>query len=142
MSLSDPAKNALQYAMGGVPGAAAELVTAMGLVADPTAGTAAVSKAVVLDSTGSVTWVDGGNVTFGATTGTKLGTTTSGKLAFHGSTAVVQRSGASQASVTTTTATSSGGVWGFSTSAQANAIITLVNEIRAALVEKGLIAGA
>jgi hypothetical protein len=66
---------------------------------------------------------------------------TTATLAFHGSTAVAQRSGAAQAAVVTTTATNTT-PYGFSTAAQANAIVTLVNELRAALVEKGIIAGA
>jgi hypothetical protein len=72
--------------------------------------------------------------------GTVVGQSTSDLVAFHGSTPVDQRSGADQAAVATTGATNSG-PYGY-TEAQANAIIALVNEIRAALVEKGLIAGA
>ena len=48
---------------------------------------------------------------------------------------------AAQAAVVTTAATNVA-PFGYTTSAQANAIVTLVNELRAALVEKGLIAGA
>ena len=79
--------------------------------------------------------------TLGTTTGLKIGADTTGKLAFHGSTPVVQRAGAAQAAVAGTGSTNSS-PYGFTTSAQADAIVTLVNELRAALVEKGIIKGA
>lgn len=72
--------------------------------------------------------------------GVKIGLSTTDKLAFHGSDPVAQRSGSAQAAVVTTTATNST-PYGYATSAQANAIVTLVNELRAAMVEKGLIKG-
>ena len=90
---------------------------------------------------GSITIQDARNITFNATTGTKIGTATTEKLAFHNSTPVVQRAGAAQAAVGTTAATNSS-PYGYTTAAQADAIVALVNEIRAALVEKGLIKGA
>jgi hypothetical protein len=52
----------------------------------------------------------------------------------------VQRANASQAAVATTAATSTS-PFGYM-SAQANGIITLVNEIRATLVEKGIMKGS
>jgi hypothetical protein len=73
--------------------------------------------------------------------GTVVGQSTADLVAFHGSTPVDQRSGAAQAAVATTGATNSS-PYGFTTAAQADAIVTLVNELRAALVEKGFIAGA
>ena len=72
--------------------------------------------------------------------GVLVGIATTEKLGFHGSTPVVQRAGAAQAAVVTTAATSST-PFGYS-EAQANAIVALLNEIRAALVEKGIIKGA
>lgn len=66
---------------------------------------------------------------------------TTHKLGFYGKTPVAQRSGAAQAAVTTTAATSTT-PYGFSTTTQANAIVTLLNEIRATLVANGMIAGA
>jgi hypothetical protein len=60
-------------------------------------------------------------------------------IAFHGAVPSVQRSGAAQAAVVTTAPALTS--YGF-TSAQATAIITLVNEMRAVLVAKGLMAGA
>ena len=75
--------------------------------------------------------------------GVSLGQSTSDKISFYGVDPIAQRASASQAAVETTTAISTTTTkWGFSTSTQANAIITLVNEIRAALVANGLIKGA
>lgn len=62
------------------------------------------------------------------------------KLGFLGATPIVQRAGAAQAAVATTAATSST-PFGYS-EAQANAIVALVNELRAALVANGLIKGS
>jgi UDP-N-acetyl-D-mannosaminuronic acid transferase (WecB/TagA/CpsF family) len=81
------------------------------------------------------------NVTLATGTGTQIGTATTQKLAFLGSTPVVQRSGSAQAAASTGTATS-GSPWGYSTAAQANAVITLLNEIRATLVALGLMKGS
>lgn len=72
--------------------------------------------------------------------GLNLGRNTTDHVGFHGVTPVVQRAGAAQAAVATTAPTNSS-PYGF-TSAQAAAIIALVNELRAALVEKGIIKGA
>lgn len=77
-----------------------------------------------------------GNVVFGnASTDT---------VAFYGAaTPQPQQSGAGQASVATTAPVSiSATQWGFSTSTQALAVITLQNSIRSALVALGIIAGA
>lgn len=70
-----------------------------------------------------------------------VGLSTTDKIAFYGVTPVAQRSGAAQAAVTTTAATSTSPV-GFSTNTQADAVVTLVNEIRATLVAAGLMKGA
>lgn len=93
-------------------------------------------------------WIAGGNIKLGVgdvvldtVTGTTIGTATAQKLAFHAATPVIQRAGEAQAAVVTTSATQST-PYGFATQAQADAIVTLVNELRAALVEKGLIKGA
>lgn len=66
---------------------------------------------------------------------------TEDKVAFFAATPVVQPTSASQAAVTTTAATTST-PWGFSTSTQADAIITLVNQMRSDLVTLGLIKGS
>jgi hypothetical protein len=72
--------------------------------------------------------------------GKQLGTAIDQLIAFHGSTPVAQRAGVAQAAVVTTAPTNST-PYGF-TQAQATAILTLLNELRAALVEKGIIKGA
>ncbi len=71
--------------------------------------------------------------------GQLVGATAAEKLGFHGATPTVQRAKAEQAAVVTTAPTTS--AYGF-TEAQAASIITLLNELRAALVEKGIIKGA
>lgn len=73
--------------------------------------------------------------------GTGLGQSTSDKISFYGVTPVVQRSGSSQAATATTAATTTT-PWGFTTSTQANAIVTLVNEMRTVLVNLGLMKGS
>jgi hypothetical protein len=110
---------------------------------------------------GGVGLSDSVNVSFGTTAGTIIGTTTTQKLAFHNATPVAQRAGAAQAAVTATvgasvvTTASALGSYGF-TQAQADSIpvrinslivdnaaqAVLINELRAALVEKGIIKGA
>lgn len=71
--------------------------------------------------------------------GYTIGRTTAIKVGFHGATPSAQRAGAAQAAVATTGASTS--AYGF-TEAQANALVALVNEMRATLVEKGLMKGA
>ena len=74
--------------------------------------------------------------------GTLWGASTTDLIGAYGSaTPVAQRAGSAQAAVTTTAPTSTT-PYGFSTSAQAAAIVTLVNELRAALVALNLIKGA
>ena len=111
--------------------------------------------------TGTLTLSDAVNVAVGSTTGTTVGTAITQKLAFHGAAPVIQRASAAQvvtvstvgAAVVTTASTLS--AYGF-TQAQADSIVArvnslivdgiarnvLLNEIRAALVEKGIIKGA
>lgn len=62
-------------------------------------------------------------------------------ISHYGVTPVVQPSSASQAAVATTAATTTT-PWGFTTSTQANAIVTLVNQIRSDLVTLGLLKGS
>lgn len=73
--------------------------------------------------------------------GTSMGLSTTEKISFYGVTPIVQRSGAAQAAVSTTASTSTT-PYGYATTTQADAIVTLVNELRAALVANGLISGA
>lgn len=72
--------------------------------------------------------------------GYQVGQDAADKVGMHGAAPTVQRSGAAQAAVAATAATNSS-PYGYS-EAQANAIVTLLNEIRAALVEKGIIKGS
>lgn len=84
--------------------------------------------------------------------GTQINQTAAQKLAFHGATPTIQTVGAAQAAVT---ATSTDGTAAAASASLANlaaeaekigddvrATIVLVNALRAALVEKGLIKGA
>jgi len=74
--------------------------------------------------------------------GTLWGASTTDLIGAYGSaTPIAQRSGSAQAAVTTTAPISTGTIWGFASSAQAAAIITLANELRAALVALNLIKG-
>ena len=73
--------------------------------------------------------------------GTSLGQTTADKVSLYGVTPIVQRSGAAQAAVTTTAATSTT-PYGYSTAAQADALVTLANELRAGLIALGAIKGS
>jgi hypothetical protein len=88
---------------------------------------------------GDLTIPNSKNIVLGTGAGTKIGTATNQLLGFHNSTPTIQRASVSQAAVATTTPTLA--AYGY-TLAQATAIITLVNEMRAALVEKGLIKGS
>ena len=82
----------------------------------------------------------GGN----APDGMSFGVSTTEKISFYGVTPIVQRSGASQAAVSTTASvdTTDGAVAGYATTTQANALVTLVNELRAAMVAVGIIKGS
>jgi hypothetical protein len=75
--------------------------------------------------------------------GATLGNDINDKVSLYGVTPIIQRTNASQAAVATTVAVSTtSSLWGFSGSTQANAIVTLVNELRAALVAIGAIKGS
>ena len=77
---------------------------------------------------------------------TSLRTEVGSTIGFYGVTPVTQRSGSAQVAVSASVvnASASGGsaTWGFASSTQANQIVTLVNELRAALVALGAIAGS
>lgn len=75
--------------------------------------------------------------------GAIIGAAATSKLAFYGGTPIVQRSGAAQAAIATTLAvTTTTALWGFSTSTQANDIVTLCNELRALVVALNLAKGS
>ncbi len=125
-----------------------------------TAATLAISGAPIAGTNATITnahalWVQAGqshfdgdieigdtfNFILNATTGTKIATATTQKLGFYNAAPIVQRSGAAQAAVATTASTNAS-PYGYTTSAQADAIITLVNELRAWAVAQGFIKGS
>jgi UDP-N-acetyl-D-mannosaminuronic acid transferase (WecB/TagA/CpsF family) len=71
--------------------------------------------------------------------GLQIGSSASALVGFYGATPAVQRSGAAQAAVVTTPAALTS--YGY-TQAQADAIVVLLNEIRATLVAAGLMKGS
>lgn len=72
-----------------------------------------------------------------------IGANATNLVGFFGTPATVQPTNASEAAAAATGAVSiSGTQWGFSTSTQANAIVTLVNQLRADLVGLGVIKGS
>lgn len=73
--------------------------------------------------------------------GVSLGQSATDKISFYNATPIVQRSGAAQAAVAVTGSTTST-PYGYTTSAQADGIVTLLNEIRTTLVNLGLIKGS
>lgn len=73
----------------------------------------------------------------------QFGGVSTATLGFFGATPTAQLASSSQAATASTAAVSvSATQWGFSTSTQADAVITLVNRLRADLVTLGLIKGA
>lgn len=77
----------------------------------------------------------------GNTTTPTIGTT--GQVGFYGITPITQPTSANQAAPSTTAPVSvSATQWGFSTSTQAQAILTLVTQLRADLVSLNLIKGS
>jgi hypothetical protein len=73
--------------------------------------------------------------------GTAFGQSVSDKIAFYGITPIVQPSGSTQAAAGTTASTTTTPA-GFATTTQANNLINLVDAMRSALVNLGLIKGA
>lgn len=79
----------------------------------------------------------------GAPDGTVLGQTTSALIAFYNATPIVQPAATNQAAPSSTAAVSiSATQYGFSTSTQANALISCVVAMQTALVNLGLIKGS
>ena len=79
-------------------------------------------------------------VTYNSPDGAQMGQSATEKIAFYGSTPIVQRSGSSQGALTLTTATSGG--FGFSTSTAFAAFTSQLEEIRATLAALGLFKGS
>ena len=79
-------------------------------------------------------------VTYNSADGAQIGSGTTEKVGFHGATPSAQRAGSAQAALTV--ATLSLGGYGWATVTGANEAHALLVEIRAALVEKGIIKGS
>ena len=71
--------------------------------------------------------------------GVCLGKGTSEPIGFYGATPAVKTALSASAVETTVALSTTTLKWGFSTSTQANAIVSLVNDIRARLVALGLV---
>ena len=74
-----------------------------------------------------------------ATGGHKFGLTTSDKIAFYGGTPVARQS-LPDAVETTLSVSTTSNIWGFSTSTQADALVTGVNSLRTILSNLGIAA--
>lgn len=88
------------------------------------------------------TLTNGVDFALGTSTGTKIGTASTQKLGFFNATPIVRPSGASQAAIATTNPVNASTNWGYTTSSQALAIVTLANAMRSALVNLGLLNGS
>lgn len=84
------------------------------------------------------------SVGHGGSGGDVLGAASTSKIGFYGlATPIVKPTSSNEAAAASTAAVSiSATQWGFSTSTQANAVVTLVNQLRADLVALGLITGS
>lgn len=71
-----------------------------------------------------------------------IGASTPAVVGFHAATPTSQRAGAAQATADATACVASAVGFGFLSSAVYNSWVTLINELRAAMVAKGLIKGA
>lgn len=96
-----------------------------------------------------VTWADGVDVAVGTTTGTKIGTAVAQKIGFWNKTPVVQPAAANQAALIDSTGGVASGTFTLVASANQAAtdanfatVTVLLNAIRTALVNTGLIKGA
>lgn len=118
-----------------------DVVQAAGVFNLRVGGQAAGNLWFKVSAAGVFTILDGATFVLGSTNGCQFGTAITEKLAFYGSAPIVQRAGAAQAAVATTGATNVT-PFGYTTAAQADAIVTLANELRASLVALGLVKGA
>lgn len=76
-----------------------------------------------------------------STDGYTVGQSANDLVGFYGIAPIVQPTSANEAAASATAATTTS-PWGYATSTQANAVVTLVNQLRADLVALGLIKGA
>jgi hypothetical protein len=124
MALKEATRLALEHSIGD-PGAYTEI---KGLLEGTFGG--------ALTANGGLTLGDAKNIAVGTTTGTQIGTAANQKLGFLGVTPVVRQAGAAQAAVTAITGGES------PSEAEHNALVTLLNAIRTALINVGIITGA
>lgn len=82
--------------------------------------------------------LDGNDMILGKAQGTRIGTGISQKLAFLGSTPIIQRTAAAQAAVSGT----ADGTYSANEQTLINDLVTLTNELRTSLVNFGLIKGS
>lgn len=87
----------------------------------------------------SASVTDGTNLALGSGSGTQIGTASSQKLGFFGTTAVTQPSVSGQAAINSASITSSS-PYGF-TSAIATSVLNLINLLRAGVVATGIVGG-
>lgn len=95
----------------------------------------------LLKGGGILSFGEGTNLSFGTVTGSKIGTSTTQLIGVYGAAPIAQRSGAAQAAVATTASTQAT-PFGYTTAAQADGIVTLLNELRAWAVAQGWIKGS
>lgn len=90
--------------------------------------------------TGNITLADGTNIVVNTTTGTQIGTAVTQKVGFWGATPIVQPASADQASCPAGGTGAAAGGW--DTAGHRDAAILLINAMRTALVNAGLMKGA
>jgi hypothetical protein len=106
-----------------------------------TSGHLDLNATVSIDANADLDILTAKNIKFGTSgAGTMIGTAAAELFAFHGKTPIVQPASASQALVGAASATQTT-PWGYATAAQADGIVTLINEIRNVLVNLGLMKG-
>ena len=138
-------------ALAATPDASDEFVISDGGVTKKITATNVAAAAWEL--TGNKSLNDGSNIVLGTTTGSKIGTATTQKLAFWNATPIVQPAAAAQAALTNSTGGTANGtleaVAATNTGDRSAAINNnftelhvLLNEIRTALVNVGIIKGS
>jgi hypothetical protein len=135
-------------ALAATPDAADEFVINDGGVTKKITATNVAAAAWEL--TGNKSLADAANIVLGTTTGSKIGTATTQKLGFWNATPIVQPAAAAQAALTNSTGGTADGtlsaVSGTGDDADINnnftELHTLLNAIRTALVNSGIMKGA
>ena len=94
-----------------------------------------------LDNVGGITMDDAANIILDTTTGTKIGTAVGQKLSFYGASPIAQMAHADQAALSLGSTINSS-AYGCASSADFNATIALLSEMRTVLVNLGLMKGS